>query len=124
MKKFLIIGGIVLLICLAGAVWYAYFASYSEGFRVGRVMKISRKGIFFKTWEGQLNVEGILSDKLGSVSSTWEFSVEDSRPEVIQAINKAMDANKRVKLYYEEKFYTYPWRGDTKYLITKVEILD
>ncbi|MCS7017972.1 MAG: hypothetical protein RMJ87_01885 [Cytophagales bacterium] len=57
-------------------------------------------------------------------TSTWEFSVEDHHKEVIDSIQKAIDEDKRVKLYYEEKFYTYPWRGDTKYLITKVEILD
>lgn len=127
MKKFLIIGGIILTLALIGGVWIAYFASYSEGYRVGKIMKISRKGILFKTWEGQLNLEGITAaqSKLGSgLTGTWEFSVEDSRKDVIDSIQKAMDTDKRVKLFYEEKFYTYPWRGDTKYLITKVEILD
>ncbi|WP_448519896.1 hypothetical protein [Rhodoflexus sp.] len=127
MKKFLIIGGIVLTIALLGGGWFAYFASYSEGYRAGKVMKISRKGILFKTWEGQLNVEGITSSTGkagGNLTSTWEFSVEDRYKNVIDSIQKAMDEDKRVKLYYEEKFYTYPWRGDTKYLITKIEVLD
>ncbi|MCS7017971.1 MAG: hypothetical protein RMJ87_01890 [Cytophagales bacterium] len=59
MKKFLIISSLILVLALIGGVWFAYFASYSEGYRVGKVMKISRKGVLFKTWEGQLNVEGI-----------------------------------------------------------------
>jgi hypothetical protein len=127
MKKFLIISGVILALALVGGGWFAYFASYSEGYRAGKVMKISRKGVIFKTWEGQLNVEGITSSTgkaSGSLTSTWEFSVEDHHKDVIDSIQKAMDADKRVKLHYEEKFYTYPWRGDTKYLITKVEILD
>jgi hypothetical protein len=103
----------------------AYNASFSEGSRTGKIMKLSKKGIVFKTYEGQLDVGGIQRSADGyAAGSVWEFSVEDNRTDVIQAIEKAMDENKRVKVHYEEKFFKFSWRGDTKNFATKIEVLN
>lgn len=124
-KKFLIFFVLAVLVIVGGTFSFLYMADYSDGHRTGKVIKLSRRGVLFKTYEGQLNVEGISSLNSGQgPSSVWEFSVETNRTDVIQQIEKAMDGNKRVKIYYDEKFYQFFWRGDTKYLVTKVELLD
>jgi hypothetical protein len=114
---------LALVLGTVGFFLFAYNAEYSTGNRTGRLMKFSHRGFMVKTYEGQLDVAGISQGKSGMVSSTWDFSVDTSNKEVIEAIDKAMTANSFVKLHYEEKFFKFWWRGDTKYFVTKVEIV-
>lgn len=104
-----------IIIAISGFLIYANI-NYSEGTRVGKVVKISKKGVAFKTWEGQLN--------FGDNKELWEFSISSSQEQVRVNIDDANEANKRVKLFYKEKYITFPWRGDTRYLVYKVEILE
>lgn len=114
-KKFTIRAIIIILIATIGGFWIYSTMNFSEGNRAGRVVKLSKKGVMFKTWEGQMNFE--------DNQEFWAFSVEGSQEQVRANIDQAMEENKRVKLHYKEKYITFPWRGDTKYLIYKVEIL-
>lgn len=98
-----------------------FFANYSEGVRSGVLMKISKKGYVFKTHEGQLNIGGFDQTSDIGVSNVWEFSVRDEA--VLEELESAMDHSQRVKLYYNEKYMTLPWRGDTKYFVVSVEEL-
>src|SRR5688572_18368894 len=99
-----ILGGMV----LGGLI--AYYGSYSDGFRVGHVIKLSHKGMIFKTWEGQLD-QGFLSpadlDDPSASSSIatriWDFSVRDGNDEVRKQIDEAITNGYKVKIYYEEK---------------------
>jgi hypothetical protein len=112
MKKFLvkiIIGAVLLLALYFVAV---YYLTFSEGFRAGELVKISHKGIIFKTWEGKLS-QGI-SEEL-----QFEFSIEEHEKQVIKDLKNLQ--GQKVKLTYKERFGTFPWLGDTKYYVTKVE---
>lgn len=112
MKKVLIV---IITICFTLLTLYyvsVYYLTYSEGYRSGELVKFSNKGILFKTWEGRLS-QGI-SDEL-----QFEFSVEDKQKKVIE--NLLDFQGKRVKLTYKERFGTFPWLGDTKYYVIKVE---
>lgn len=127
MKKLLVV--LIFILCtIAGVLFYFSTGSYSEGFRAGTVMKLSRKGVVFKTFEGQLNLGMVLSE--GSegaahteVSNLWEFSVLRSDSEVRKDLERVMLSGRRAKLHYEEKYMKLPWRGDTRYLVTAVEML-
>jgi hypothetical protein len=127
MKKKLIlsIGAFLLLATLVGGLFFlfAYKASYSEGNRTGRLMKFSKKGYIFKTYEGTLDLANISRNQNGVIASTWDFSVIAENDEVAKQMDKAMTENKYVKLHYEEKYFQFSWRGDTKYFVTKVEIV-
>ena len=114
----ILIGGITF-----GAV--AVFGSYSDGSRVGKIVKFSKKGYIFKTYEGQLNVGGFAKDSDGDISpNVWSFSVDRGNEEIREAIDHAMDKGLEVKLHYKEKFYQFDWRGETKYFINDVEIVE
>jgi hypothetical protein len=114
---------LIVVLVLLGVAAFVMFGSYSEGFRAGTVIKLSRKGFSFKTYEGELNLGMVLSDQPGgaAVSNIWYFSVPSSRKETIERLEKAMLNGQRVKLHYKEKFVTLPWRGDTKYMVYDVE---
>ena len=112
MKKILIsiIIGAVLLLSAYFAV--IYYMPYSEGFRAGELVKISKKGVFFKTWEGRLS-QGI-SEEL-----QFEFSIEDRQKKVIEDLKNLQGT--KIKVTYIERFATFPWLGDTKYYVTEVK---
>lgn len=51
---------------------------YSEGMRVGNFIKIFKKGMLFKIYEGQLKLGGIdLSNINEGLSDIWSFFVKD-----------------------------------------------
>lgn len=119
-RLFVILGIVVLAGLLAGS--FAVFGSFSDGYRAGTVVKLSKKGFVFKTFEGQLSIGGAAGSDGGDIaSSIWSFSVARGDVQVVQAIEDAVDSGSRVKLYYKEKFFQFDWRGDTKYFVYKVE---
>lgn len=121
MRKWVILG--IFLLIIFGVFYYLTFGYYSEGKRGGFVVKLSKKGYVFKTYEGVLNVGGLYEGG-GTLNATqWEFSVNDKDPEPIARIEEAIKTGSRVSLTYEEKFFTLPWVGDTKNLVIKVEVL-
>jgi hypothetical protein len=91
---------------------FVYFASYSEGVRSGELIKISTKGVIFKTWEGEIS-QGI------SGAQIFKFSVLDGDEKVIDSL-KAYQG-KYVKVTYIERYRTFPWWGDTNYFVTNVK---
>lgn len=111
---------------LGGGV-YLWFSSagwtYSEGSRVGVVVKFSHKGSWVKTWEGELAMGAI---DQGGQREKWEFSVyppEDGES-VVEQVEDAMDSGKRVKIHYREQRSSQSWKGSTTYFVTEVEHLD
>jgi len=121
MRKWIILS--ILLLLIVGALYYVTFGYYSDGTRVGSLVKMSRRGWIFKTYEGQLLVGG-MTDGTGTMSSSmWEFSVDDDNKEVIDALEHSQKTGQRVSLHYEEKFFQLPWNGDTKYFVTGVELI-
>ena len=119
-----IVKRIILIVILIGfaALAYFYFGTYSEGVRSGVVIKVSKKGFLFKTYEGQLNLLTFGASKnQNMIAENFDFSVPGYETEVIKALEEVSLSGERVSLHYVEKFVTFPWRGDTKYLIIKVE---
>lgn len=96
---------------------FAIYGNVSEGERIGTIIKLSKKGYVFKTHEGQLNT-GEISEGL------WNFSVKRSNKKVLADLSNAMKSGHRVSLYYDQKFVSIPFFGDTKYFITEVEVLE
>jgi hypothetical protein len=128
----LILGILLALILLVGG--YFLFGNYSDGFRAGTMIKFSKRGTVFKTYEGQLNLGMVLNSSPSddpdaarapqtSVNSVWEFSVNDDDQEVVNTLEEALLTGKRVKVHYREKFYRLPFQGDTKYFVYKAEML-
>ena len=111
MKKIL---ALILVVILAlSALYYSviYFVPYSEGVRSGELIKISNKGVLYKTWEGEIS-QGI------SGAQIFKFSVESGEKESIEKLQKLQ--GRYVKVTYIERFGSFFWLGDTKYFITKV----
>jgi hypothetical protein len=119
-KRYLILTFVVGLIIFTLLTLYATMGSYSDGFRVGNVIKFSNKGFIFKTHEGQLDQGYLTTNAAGMNTRLWDFSAPND-PKIVQDIENAAANQHRVKLFYKEKFFRVFFLGDTKYFIYKVE---
>ena len=114
MKRFLTYAGISILIVFVVYIAFIYFVTFSEGYRAGELIKISKRGLLFKTWEGRLS-QGV------SEEQQFNFSVQKSDKEVLDQLKEFQ--GKKVRVTYIERFGTFFWLGDTKYYVKKVELV-
>jgi len=111
----------IILALLVGVGYYLTAGYYSKGERAGTISKLSERGYVFKTYEGMLN-EGGYSGETGSLTPRYfEFSCKIDT--TITKLQQALKTGERVTLQYSEKFFQFPWNGDTKYFIDNVEFL-
>lgn len=102
----------MILLFIVGYFTFLYNATYSEGVRSGELIKVSNKGVAFKTWEGEIS-QGI------SGAQIFTFSVLDSEEKVISDLQSL--EGQYVQVNYVERYRTFPWWGDTRYFITDVK---
>lgn len=90
--------------------------SYSTGERAGQLQKISHKGWFCKTWEGEIT----MPTQPGIPPQIFTFSIRDEA--VAQQLLKA--AGQRVSLSYDQHVgVPTTCFGETNYFITRVQVL-
>ncbi len=121
-KKVLKIIGITLLIGAIGVFCFLYWATYEDGVMAGKILRVSQKGMLFKTYEGKINLETFGALKGTSpIAESFDFSIEKSETELIQQLQEVSLSGERVNLYFVKRYVGFPWRGDTKYFATRVE---
>lgn len=99
------------------AAGYYIYRTYtiSEGTRTGILYKVSKKGVMFKTYEGQLLLAGSV---MMTQQSTWDFSAQNGKVyEDLQRLE-----GKSIKCHYRQKVDAFSWQGDTDYIVYKVEL--
>ncbi|WP_112086331.1 6-phosphogluconate dehydrogenase [Flavobacterium lacus] len=112
MKKYFVRFLVFLVLCFFGYFAFIYYVPYSEGVRSGELIKFSKKGVTFKTWEGEMS-QGI------SGAQIFQFTVPAKEKEVISTMENLQ--GRYVKLTYIERYRTFVWWGDTRYFVTAVE---
>jgi hypothetical protein len=108
---FLLIGGLVF--------WWKYYYTYSDGFRSGMLQKLSHKGNLMKTYEGELVLSSVAStNNVALASEKFFFSIAND------SLAKGMMnmEGKRVRVHYQQKKGTLPWRGDSPYIVDQVTV--
>ncbi len=121
-----IIKRIVILVIVIGLAFLAflYWGIYEKGVMAGKVLRVTQKGILFKTYEGKLNLDTFGALKgTNPIAESFDFSVEGSNTDVIKALDEVALSGERVNLHFVKRYATFPWRGDTKYFIDEVERL-
>lgn len=121
MKKILIF--ICLCLCMVSCKEY-----YSEGERVGTVIQFSETGVFFETWEGQLN---LTQTGMNTSGEPFEFSFDRHRKkeqaELVDLVSEAQRNGWKIKINYHEVWGCLNMignRGCTDYFVDSVTILD
>ena len=118
--RFLLIAAIVLIAIFA----FLSFGVYSEGTRAGQVIKVSKKGVVFKTWEGQLNMQSFGAIKSNNtMAEVFDFSITKGDTSIYNLLENVSLTGERVNLHYKEKFAKLPWNGDSKFFVIKIDRL-
>lgn len=120
MKKFFLFFLIFLVLFEAVGYFVASY-TYSQGDRVGHLVKISEKGLLFKTYEGELNLGGLNTANNTVGNYLWLFSVPAGNSQIYNDL--ASYQGKEVKLHYKQRLYSFPWQGDTNYYVDKVDLV-
>ena len=108
---------IVPLIAFALYTWSALTWTYSSGERAGYVQKLSKKGWFCKTWEGEMALVSIP----GTMSEKFYFTVRDDS--IAARINQTI--GKRVALTYKQhKGIPTSCFGETEYFVADVKVVE
>lgn len=113
MKKYIIFGILAFILMFVGYFSFVFYVPYSEGVRAGELIKISKKGVLFKTWEGEIS-QGI------SGAQIFKFSILDKDQKVIDDLEEYQ--GKKVKVTYIERYKTFAWWGDSHYFVTNVKL--
>jgi hypothetical protein len=115
--RILTIFAIVLILVIAGVVYYRYYFVFGEGTKAGTMNYFVKKGYMFKTYEGRLIQSGIRSQTQGNISSNeFMFSVTDEK--VADKLNHSAGA--MLELHYKEYLHTLPWRGVSNFVVDSV----
>lgn len=116
----------LLLVISTAVLFTSCTENYSNGERIGMISKFSEKGVFYKSWEGDLVLTQTGMNQ--SANGDFPFSIDNDNPDttVIKMIDSAANFGWKIKLTYHETF-GYNWfsnRGETNHFISKVEVLD
>ncbi len=106
---------IVLLVALAGFVYFKFYFVLGEGVKAGELNQIVYKGWVWKTYEGRLIMTGFRGSKQGSgiQSNEFNFSVVDKA--IADTLMRC--SGKVVELHYKEYNGMLPWRGMQRYIV-------
>lgn len=119
LKKF---AGITLLILVLAAVAYYFVCgmTYSDGTRSGVLTKVSRKGYFFKTYEGEINIGGINQGE-GTIIPLTIFKFSTNKKQIYDSLE--VYQGRKVVLKYRQVIKNFAWQGETDYFVDHVSLV-
>ena len=120
----------VLSLCLALALFMPLAGckeNYSQGEKVGNLIEFAKKGVFWDSWEGRMN---LTQTGMNTSGEPFQFSFDNDRNDQDSLINilyQAQVEGWKVKVKYHavwgmKNFWSN--RGETDYFIDDVEVLD
>ena len=101
---------LVILLIVAGLVYWFFFNVYSDGERKGTLIKLTKKGNVFKTIEGEM----WLSCRQVVNAEEFYFSITDKA--LTDSLTNLQD--ECVQVTYIQHRKSLPWRGDSEYIVT------
>jgi hypothetical protein len=110
---------IVIAIIVISMIYVKYFYTYSEGYRAGLLQKFSHKGAIFKTYEGEIILSSVSSNRdVALASEKFLFSVTN------KSLVRQFDTlqGQPVIVHYRQKNAPVFWRGDSPYLVDSIKV--
>ena len=105
MKRFFYYTVSVLVLLIGIWIYWSYFFNYSDGYRAGLLQKFSRKGNIFKTYEGEMVLSSVQSNKnVALASEKFFFSVTEKS----LALELDTVQSKTIIVHYKEKNNSFP----------------
>jgi len=112
---------LLILIVIIGisSIYWKYFYTYSEGYRTGLLQKFTHKGAIFKTYEGEIILSSVSSNRDVTLASEKFFFTVTNKTlmrqfDTLQGLS--------VIVHYRQKNAPVFWRGDSPYLVDSVKV--
>jgi hypothetical protein len=111
----------LILVVIIGSIviYWKYFYTYSEGYRAGLLQKFSSKGTLFKTYEGEMILSSVSSNRDVAIASE-KFQFTLANKDLVRQFDTLQGST--VIVHYKQKNATLFWRGDSPYLVDSVKI--
>lgn len=114
--KWKIYSFLIIFVILAATVGIRYFVPYvTESQVTGYVTLVERRGIIFRTFEGEMVSESQLADTGHVYSRDVYFSIPDE--ELARKLQKYQGTGTPVTLTMKKYYGTLPWRGASKNIV-------
>lgn len=128
-ESLLVVAGLGLLIGFWFVLFYVgWMPDYSDGQRTGDVYKFSKKGVFYKSWEGTMYLGGYHStggDSPTIETDKFHFSIpsseEKDKEQVILDLKKCSETRKKCTIEYKQWFKS-PIYIENSYVVTGVKM--
>ena len=108
----------LLLVFLAAFVYMKYFFTYSEGYRAGLLQKFSHKGVIFKTYEGEMVLSSVSSNRDVAIASE-KFLFTVTNRSLVREFDTLQGST--IIVHYRQMKSSVFWRGDSQYLVDSVK---
>lgn len=101
--------------------------NYSNGEKVGNLIEFTKKGVFWDSWEGRLN---LTQTGMNTSGEPFSFSFDNDRNDqdsLIKLMLKAQVEGWKIKIRYHEVWglkNVLSNRGETDYFVDDVTVLD
>lgn len=122
-KETWLVGGCVatlVVLCFIAFIGFGLeglYSGYSTGVRHGYITKLSRKGVIFRTYEGEMQIG---TGQQAALQEPFAFSVKSEK--VSEKIAKLVGSGQRVQLQYRQ-WLVMPWTvGESGYEIVDVRV--
>lgn len=120
----------LLYVAIIGVLMVAFTGckeNYSVGEKVGNLIEFTKKGVFWDSWEGRMN---LTQTGMNTSGEPFQFSFDNDRNDqdsLVQVLYQAQVEGWKVKLKYHAVWgfkNVFNNRGETDYFIDDVEVLD
>ncbi len=119
-RKFLIWLTVIAAIALTAVIYIRYFNPYVTDAKVtGYITNIERRGIIFKTYEGEMISQQKLTDPNHIYSRDFFFTVPNDS--LAKSLQEYQGSGRQVTLTYDRYWGVLPWRGGSTIVITAIE---
>jgi len=109
----------LVLIIVGSLIYWKYYYTYSEGYRAGLLQKFSSKGTFFKTYEGEIILSSVSSNRDVALASE-KFLFTLTNKTLVRQFDTLQ--GETVIVHYKQTNGTVFWRGDSQYLVDSVKV--
>lgn len=119
-RRHILLGSAAFLaLALAVAVGLRYFVPYATESRVrGFVTNVERRGLLFKTFEGEMITNEMLTDTTRIYQRSVTFSVPDDS--LARELQQRQSTGRPVILLTKRYHGTLPWRGASTTVVTDI----
>ncbi len=117
MRRILIWFIVIAAIVFGTGCYIRYFLPYADNAcATGYVRNVERRGLLFKTFEGELLTNETLADTSKIYQRDFTFSVPDDS--LARLIQSYQDSGEQIKLTFKRYHATVPWRGASTNIVT------